>query len=152
MAAHSHHLWPDASFDGQVECWNDAARLADSKWDKVMGDVWPEAQAHVARELGTGMPDAIVFATNTHELVVRLFAAAPRRDPMRLRVLTSDGEFHSARRQLARWAEDGWLALETVAAEPFESFSGRFLESAAAGSLSRSTSLRRSAVRTAHGS
>ena len=133
MAAHSHHLWPDASFDGQVECWNDAARLADSKWDKVMGEVWPEAQAHVARELGTGMPDAIVFATNTHELVVRLFAAAPRRDPMRLRVLTSDGEFHSARRQLARWAEDGWLALETVAAEPFESFSGRFLEAARGG-------------------
>ncbi len=26
LAAHSHHLWPDASFDGQVECWDDAAR------------------------------------------------------------------------------------------------------------------------------
>jgi hypothetical protein len=41
MAAHSHHLWPDASFDGQVECWNDAARLADRKWDRIMGEVWP---------------------------------------------------------------------------------------------------------------
>jgi peptide/nickel transport system ATP-binding protein len=39
MAAHSHHLWPDASFEGQVECWNDAARLADSIWGKVMGEV-----------------------------------------------------------------------------------------------------------------
>ena len=39
----------------------------------------------------------------------------PRRAPIRgrLRVLTSDGEFHSARRQFARWAEDGWLELET---------------------------------------
>ena len=58
FAAHSHHLWPDASFDGQVECWDDAARLADRKWDKVMGEVWPEAQANVAAELGSGDPSA----------------------------------------------------------------------------------------------
>ncbi len=56
FAAHSHHLWPDASFDGPMQAWEDAARLADRKWDKVMDEVWPEAQAHVARELGTGEP------------------------------------------------------------------------------------------------
>jgi selenocysteine lyase/cysteine desulfurase len=114
MAAHSHHLWPDASFAGQVECWEDAARLADSKWDKVMGEIWPEAQTEVAAELGTGDPSAIVFSSNTHDFIIRLAAACPRADPRRLRVLTSDGEFHSARRQFARWAEQGWLALETV--------------------------------------
>jgi selenocysteine lyase/cysteine desulfurase len=114
LAAHSHHLWPDASFLGQVECWEDAARLADTKWDKVMGQVWPEAQAEVAAELGTNDPSAIVFSSNTHDFIVRLVAACPRADPRRLRVLTSDGEFHSARRQFARWAEDGWLELETV--------------------------------------
>ncbi|HET9354969.1 MAG TPA: aminotransferase class V-fold PLP-dependent enzyme [Sphingomicrobium sp.] len=130
FAAHSHHLWPDASFDGQVECWNDAARLADSKWDKVMGSVWPEAQAYVADELATGDPSAIVFSANTHDFIVRLAAACPRREPSRLRVLASDGEFHSARRQFARWSEDGWLELETVAAEPFDSFTERFLDTA----------------------
>ena len=89
FAAHSHHLWPDASFEGQVECWEDAARLADRKWDRIMGEVWPEAQGHVADELGTAMPDAVVFAPNTHELLVRLFAAAslqladPRADQRR---------------------------------------------------------------------
>ena len=62
VAAHSHHLWPDASFDGQVRCWEDAARLADRKWDVIMGEVWPEAQAGVAAELGTGDPSAIVFS------------------------------------------------------------------------------------------
>ena len=76
VAAHSHHLWPDASLEGQVACWEDAARLADRKWDRIMGEVWPEAQGHVAEELGTGMPDAIVFAPNTHDFLVRLFAAA----------------------------------------------------------------------------
>ena len=133
MAAHSHHLWPDASFAGQVECWEDAARLADMKWDRVMGEVWPEAQAHVADELGGYDPAAIVFATNTHDFLIRLVAAAPRADPRRLRVLMSDGEFHSARRQFARWAEDGWLELETVAAEPFDDFSARFLAAARRG-------------------
>ena len=133
MAAHSHHLWPDVSFEGQVECWEDSARLADRKWDKVMGEVWPQAQRHVAAELGTGMPDAVVFASNTHDFLIRLAAAAPRADPRRLRVLMSDGEFHSARRQFARWVEDGWLVLETVAAEPFDDFTERFLASARSG-------------------
>jgi selenocysteine lyase/cysteine desulfurase len=133
FAAHSHHLWPDASFDGQVECWQDAARLADVKWDKVMDSVWPEAQTYVSDELGAGDASAIVFASNTHDLLVRLVAACPRRDPARLSVLTSDGEFHSARRQFARWQEDGWLQLETVPAEPFEDFSQRFLAAARSG-------------------
>ena len=30
FAAHSHHLWPDASFEGQVECWEDAAARAET--------------------------------------------------------------------------------------------------------------------------
>ena len=100
FAAHSHHLWPDASYAGQLEAWDDAARLADTKWDKVMGEVWPAACAQVASELGTGQPEAVVFAANTHDFIVRLVAACPRRGP-KLKVLTSDGEFHSARRQFA---------------------------------------------------
>ena len=74
-----------------------------------------------------------MFAANTHDFLIRLAAAVPRADPRRLRVLTSDGEFHSARRQFARWAEDGWLELETVAAEPFDDFSERFLAAAQRG-------------------
>jgi selenocysteine lyase/cysteine desulfurase len=131
MASHSHHLWPDASFEGQVECWNDAARLADGKWDRIMDEVWPEAQGHVAAELGTGMPDAILFAPNTHQLLVSLFAAASSARP--IRVLTSDGEFHSARRQFARWEEAGAATVERIPSEPFDSFSDRFAERAKTG-------------------
>jgi selenocysteine lyase/cysteine desulfurase len=132
FAAHSHHLWPDASREGQMQAWDDAARLADRKWDKVMDEVWPAAQAHVAHELVTADPSAIVFASNTHDLLVRLVTAAPRRSGQ-LRVLTTDGEFHSARRQLARWEEEGWIAVDRIAAEPFDSFSGRFLAAAESG-------------------
>ena len=133
FAAHSHHLWPDASFEGQVECWEDAAARADTKWDKVMDEVWPEAQDHVAAELGSGDPSAIVFAGNTHDFLIRLQAACPRRIDGPLRVLTSDGEFHSARRQFARWAETGEIELIRVAAEPFDTFSERFLQAAESG-------------------
>jgi selenocysteine lyase/cysteine desulfurase len=130
MAAHSHHLWPDASFAGQVECWEDAARLADRKWGRVMGELWPEAQREVAAELGTGKADAILFAGNTHDFLIRLWAAVPRRVGRRLRVLTTSGEFHSARRQFARWAENDDIALEVVSAEPADTLSLRLAEHA----------------------
>lgn len=130
FAAHSHHLWPDASFDGHLAAWNDAARLADRKWDKVMDELWPTAQAEVAAELGTGQADAVVFAPNTHELLVRLFTAMSASP---VRVLTSEGEFHSARRQLARWEESGTATVERVPVEPFDTFSDRFLGAALAG-------------------
>jgi len=129
FAAHSHHLWPDASFDGHAEAWNDAARLADRKWGKVMGEVWPAAQAEVAAELSLPDPSTVVFAPNTHELIVRLVSALP---PGKLRVLASDGEFHSFRRQAARWTESGRFDLELVpTAGP--DFEARFLDRAASG-------------------
>jgi selenocysteine lyase/cysteine desulfurase len=60
-----------------------------------------------------------------------LFSAVPRAG--RLRVLTTDGEFHSARRQLARWEEEGWISVERIATEPFDTFSERFLAAAQSG-------------------
>ena len=80
-----------------------------------MMEVWPAAQAEVAAELGTGQPDAIVFAPNTHDFLVRLLAAASESQPVR--VLTSDGEFHSARRQLQRLEEEG-IEVVRVASRP----------------------------------
>jgi len=124
FAAHSHHLWPDASYDGHLQAWIDAATLADKKWDKIFGDVLPAAQRHIAHELNLPDPNTIAFAPNTHELLMRLFSA---RKPGPIEVLTSDGEFHSFRRQAARWAEDGWVKLRVVPCEPFESFTARFL-------------------------
>jgi selenocysteine lyase/cysteine desulfurase len=114
FAAHSHHLWPDASFDGQVAAWQDAASLADHKWEKVMGPVWAEAQRHVARELKLPDPATIAFSPNTHDFLIRIFSAIPQR-PMR--VLATDGEFHSFRRQMARWVEVGEAVLTTVVPE-----------------------------------
>ncbi|GLR46701.1 hypothetical protein [Sphingomonas astaxanthinifaciens] len=135
MAAHSHHLWPDASFAGQVECWDDAARLADRKWDRIMGELWPAAQREVADELGTGDPSAIVFAGNTHDFLVRLWSAAPRRAGGPLRILTTDGEFHSARRQFARWVESGDIVLTALPADPVDTLAERLAAGAGEADL-----------------
>ena len=78
FAAHSHHRWPDASFDGQVEAWEDAARLADLKWGRILGPVWEEAQGHIARELKLPDPSTLSFSPNTHDFLVRIFSAARR--------------------------------------------------------------------------
>ena len=111
FAAHSHHLWPDASHAGHMAAWQDAARLADHKWDKIMGPVWSEAQQHVADELQLPDPATLCFAPNTHDFIVRLLSAIPARP---VRVLATDGEFHSFRRQMARWVESGEVLLETA--------------------------------------
>src|SRR5947209_5386997 len=80
---------------------------------------------------GSSEPDAIVFAPNTHQLLVSLFAAVSSNWP--IAVLTSDGEFHSARRQFARWEEAGAAMVQRIPVEPFDSFSDRFLDAARAG-------------------
>lgn len=129
VAAHSHHPWPDVTFEAQQQAWLDAARLVDDKWDEVFGAVLPEAAAHITGRLGLSDPEAIAFAPSTHALVVRLLSClAPP-----VRILTTDAEFHSFARQAARLEEDGLATVERVAAEPFESFPDRFAAAAARG-------------------
>jgi selenocysteine lyase/cysteine desulfurase len=130
FAAHSHHLWPDASFDGQVQAWVEANKFADRKWDLIFGDVVPEAQGHVARELNLPSPDSVVFAPNTHDLLLRIVSGLERKP---VRILSTDGEFHSFRRQAERWEEAGEAVVTRVPLHPFHSFDARFVEAARAG-------------------
>src|SRR5579859_2273561 len=128
FAAHSHHLWPDVTRDAQLAAWDDAARLMDDKWHDAIGPVWYSVTHGIARHLG--LPDAktLVPAPNTHEFVNRLLSCCPTERPAR--VLTSDGEFHSFRRQAERLAEDGLIALHAVAAEPFATLADRLAAAA----------------------
>jgi kynureninase len=124
FAAHSHHLWPDACFEGQEQALCDAARLADRKWDHIFASVWPKAQRHVARTLQLTDPNSVTFAPNTHDLIVRVLSGMAFSRP--LRVLTTEGEFHSFRRQLDRLEEEGIVAVERIAPQPFDTFHARF--------------------------
>jgi kynureninase len=128
FAAHSHHLWPDVTRDAQVKAWDDAARFADDKWDNVLGTVWRSVSAGVARHLALADPKTLVPAPNTHEFVNRLLSCCPTERPPC--VLTTNGEFHSFRRQAERLAEDSLIVLHAVAAEPFATLADRLVASA----------------------
>jgi len=130
FAAHSHHLWPDVGFEAQQQAWLDANRHADRKWDLLFGEIVPEAQTHVAAELGLPSTDSLIFSPSTHELLLRVFSAFETRP---VRILSTDGEFHSFRRQAERWAEAGLAELTRVPLAPFDTFHDRFLEAARAG-------------------
>ena len=131
LAAHSHHYWPDAACDAHRRAVQDAARLADGKWDTIFGALVPRVQRGIAAVLSLPDPAAIAFAPNTHDFVRRLLSALPA--AATLRILTSDSEFHSFARQIARLEEDGLVVAERVAAEPFASFAERFAAAARRG-------------------
>lgn len=130
FCAHSHHPWPDASFDAHQQAWLDAAELADAKWDKVFGEIVPSAQHHLARRLNLPDPATICFGTNTHEFLMRLLSGIESRP---FRVLTTDSEFMSFERQMRRLEEAGHAQVTRVPVEPWSSFAARFINAAADG-------------------
>lgn len=110
LTGHSHQAWPDVAFDGQRRAWLDAAELVDEKWSRAFEQA--EAVRRGFAELmedGTGL---YALGANTHELLLRFLSALPLRQ--RPRLLTTDGEFHTIRRQLARLEEDGWMEVRRV--------------------------------------
>jgi selenocysteine lyase/cysteine desulfurase len=131
LAAHSHHDWPDVTFDAQMRCWEDAARHAGDKWGVIFSEVMPAVQAGIANVLSLPDPESITFAPNTHDFLRRILSTFPA--GRRVSVLATDAEFHTFRRQMARLEEDGFASVERVAVEPFASFADRFREAAQKG-------------------
>ncbi len=121
LTGHSHQAWPDVAEEGQAESWRDAAALADDKWERAMERA-DRVRAGYARRIGAATGE-IALGQNTHELVTRFLSALPLE--ARPRLVTTDGEFHTIRRQLDRLAEDGRLEIVKVAAEPVATLAER---------------------------
>jgi kynureninase len=120
LTGHSHQAWPDVAREGQLEAFEDAALCVDEKWDRAFAKA-ERVQDGFRRLLGD--PGAeIALAQNTHELVTRFLSALDLRE--RPRLITSDGEFHTLRRQLARLGEEG-LEVVRLRAEPAETLAER---------------------------
>jgi kynureninase len=123
LSGHSHQAWPDVALDGQIEAFQDAASGVDNKWERAM------ARAERVRAGFRGLlvdPDGeIALGANTHELVLRLLSCLDLRQ--RPRLVTTDGEFHSLRRQLARLAEAG-LDVVRLPARPAEDLAARLAD------------------------
>jgi len=71
---------------------------------------------HGYAELLGDVSGDVTLGSNTHELLVRFLSALPLGE--RPRVVTTDAEFHSARRQLDRLAEAGLVELVKVPGYP----------------------------------
>lgn len=130
-ACHSHHYWPDVTFEAVQQCWLDSAKFVDGKWDHFFGTKLPQAQKLISEHLNIATPEQIVFASNTHEFVTRILSCLPIKK--KVRVLTTDSEFYSFDRQINRFAEEEDFEVEKVAVEPFSSFEERFLKEAVTG-------------------
>ena len=120
LTGHSHQAWPDVSFDAQQRAWLDAAELVDDKWVRAAEQAARVQQGF--RRLLNDPDGDIALGQNTHELVTRLLSALPL--GARPKLVTTDGEFHTIRRQLDRLAEEG-LAIVKVAARPAETLTER---------------------------
>jgi kynureninase len=120
LTGHSHQAWPDVAREGQMEAFEDAALRVDEKWERAFAKA--ERVRDGFRRL-LGEPEAeIALAQNTHELVTRFLSALDLR--RRPRLVTSDGEFHTLRRQLARLSEEGFEVVR-LSAEPAETLAER---------------------------
>jgi kynureninase len=119
LTGHSHQAWPDVAREGQLEAFEDAARHVDEKWERAF------AKAERVREGFRQLLDddaPIALAQNTHELVTRFLSALDLR--ARPRLVTSEGEFHTLRRQLARLDEE-WLQVVRVPVDPLDTLAER---------------------------
>lgn len=124
LTGHSHQAWPDIGFAGQKQAWRDAAEFVDEKWDRAFN------KAEVVRIGFARLLDDddghIALAGNTHELVIRFLSALPLKP--RPKIITTDGEFHTIRRQLDRLAEEEDVEIVKVAAYPADSVANRLAE------------------------
>lgn len=120
LTGHSHQAWPDVALQGQQQAWLDAAQMVDGKWGAVEEKVSRVAAGY--RALMGDCTGDLTLDTNTHALVVRFLSALPLR--ARPRIVTTDGEFHSIRRQLDRLAEEG-VEVVKVHASPLDTLSER---------------------------
>jgi kynureninase len=120
LSGHSHQAWPDVALEGVVECFEDAARLVDDKWGRAFAKA-DAVRAAVGALLADPASD-VALGQNTHELVVRFLSALDLR--ARPRLVSTDGEFHTLRRQLARLGEAG-LEVVRLPADPADTLAER---------------------------
>jgi kynureninase len=136
LTGHSHQAWPDVAFEAQQQAWLDAAEFVDDKWERA-AEVADEVRAGFRRLLNDPSAE-IALGQNTHELVTRLLSAVLGRRvleeapdlPTRMSgdsrdtLVTTDGEFHTIRRQIDRLEEAG-VRVVRVAARPVETLPER---------------------------
>ena len=123
LTGHSHQAQPDCAKEGLIKCWNDASSLADDKWGKVF-EVADEVRKRLALLIDDDI-DNFVLGQNTHDLILRFLSALDLKK--RNKIITTDSEFHTIRRQLDR-LNQGILEIVKVPRNPVETLSERIIQ------------------------
>jgi len=137
LTGHSHQAWPDVAARGQLEAYEDAAAAVDTKWELAFARA-DALRDGVRRWLGDPGGE-VALGASTHELMIRFLSAVGL--PARPRLVSTDGEFHTLRRQLGRLAGEG-VEVVRLPAEP----AGTLAERLAAAVDSRTAAVLVSAV------
>ncbi len=112
LTGHSHQAWPDVAREGLLESFETAAARVDDKWELALERA-NIVRASLRRWLHEPSAE-IALGTNTLELVTRLLSSLDLE--RRRRIVTTTGEFHTARRLLGRLEEEGFEVLRVPTA------------------------------------
>ena len=126
FACHSHYYWPDVSREAMLEYWDDSSKYVDDKWTYFFKEKIPALQKYIAADFCLSRPEQIVFASHTHEFVMRLLSCLDW--SKKNTILTTDSEFYSFKRQADRMNEMDNFEVVFTELLPFDSFEERFID------------------------
>ncbi len=123
LTGHSHQAWPDCAKQGLEQAWQDAALLVDDKWQRAF------QKADLLRNWFSSTLDdtdgEIALGQSTHELIIRFISALPLKQ--RPKIITTDGEFYSLKRQLNLLHQQGLANVVIVNVDPIDSLCERVI-------------------------
>ena len=120
LTGHSHQAWPDCAWNGQRQAFEDAAAEVDGKWERAFERADRVRDGY--RRLLDDPSGLYSLSASTHDLLVKLLSALPL--ARRPKLVSTDHEFYSLRRQLDRLEEEG-IEVVRVAGLPAESVGER---------------------------
>lgn len=120
LSGHSHQAWPDVALDGLVDSFTSAAASVDGKW--AGAEEAADAVRAGYQRLLVDPGGEVALGPATHDLIVKLLSCLDLR--ARPRVVVTDGEFHSLRRQADRLAQVG-VEVVRVPVEPLATLTER---------------------------
>ncbi|CAM3780706.1 kynureninase [Vibrio aquimaris] len=128
LSGHSHQAWPDVAKQGMVDCFNDAAKHIDDKWELAFEKA--EKVRNFYRRAMCDPSGQMALGESTHELILMFLSdlnCFKAKKSTQIKIVTTDGEFHSMRRQLNRLKTLG-INVEVVPTLPLETLSNRIIE------------------------
>ena len=117
FTGHSHQAWPDVALEGQTEYFHASAELIDKKWDVAFEKT--EILRSYLRKYYDDPDGLYCREESTHFLFVSLMSAWDLVN--KPKIITTEGEYYSLSRQLARLSEVG-LEVVKIPANVDESF------------------------------